>query len=541
MPALRERSGNEPDHLTGDRYFVQDFVGGELMELDKQTWGRWARIIEGYVIEQEDYAGVVRLFTKVEATTLFPPIDFRWLLKRGGKACESYLPCEHPMNMAIFVPQADEPTLIQNASQLAESHALVTPASNTLHDADVIYGNSDSISMDVDMDGDFNAVNNDSDSEEEVLVHDDALDEWYRMQVSIACDPSTELKGKVHCSSSPQQMSDSPAQLSSPIATPSTFSSSVSTAPTPDATPYATQRQNAIQFICDVFPQSPTHNCFNGPVVAVDQVHPLAPSAGFSHGRKLIVPASTELRMCLWYLQNPSLSRDDLLFLALTKGLLLHTFSSTNKSVISSPCPLINIKSYLIQQNRSEKVSARMVTEYYKNAQVLLNHPNSRRFFACGGLVWRLARYHAPWVYATTLVSPPHVPSSSSGLGVTTVNSFDPISPNEIKMLIGLTTNNNTFWPYPDIFENSSRYIGEWTDANEAWFKAHTNTIESCWEGCLCNRSKWRCGEHVYSAAQLDNPDIPGTNAHAKVLCTDLVHQYPQMWWDFDHSILQGQ
>ena len=37
---------------------------------------------------------------------------------------------------------------------------------------------------------------------------------------------------------------------------------------------------------------------------------------------------------------------------------------------------------------------------------------------------------------------------------------------NEIQTLLGVTTNDNSFWPYPHWYEQSSRYNGEWTAAN---------------------------------------------------------------------------
>jgi hypothetical protein len=64
---------------------------------------------------------------------------------------------------------------------------------------------------------------------------------------------------------------------------------------------------------------------------------------------------------------------------------------------------------------------------------------------------------------AEALLDAPATTSLDSGTHFT--NS---ISPGEVKMLVGLTANNNTFWPFPVWFENLCLYNGELSQANEA-------------------------------------------------------------------------
>ena len=54
----------------------------------------------------------------------------------------------------------------------------------------------------------------------------------------------------------------------------------------------------------------------------------------------------------------------------------------------------------------------------------------------------------------------------------------DPITVEEIQMLLGVTTNNNSFWPYLMWYEQSTQFNGEWMEANEQWFIKHLENIQ---------------------------------------------------------------
>jgi hypothetical protein len=59
-------------------------------------------------------------------------------------------------------------------------------------------------------------------------------------------------------------------------------------------------------------------------------------------------------------------------------------------------------------------------------------------------------------------------------------------------MLVGVTTNGNSFWPYSMWYEGSNRHNGEWTEANEAWFIKHGESIEMSPDGCLRSGRNWQ-------------------------------------------------
>jgi hypothetical protein len=240
-------------------------------------------------------------------------------------------------------------------------------------------------------------------------------------------------------------------------------------------------------------------------------------------GWRLAVPASTELRLRFWHLQDPTTPMPVLLTRCLTKGLPFHVSlpntGPTNPHITIPRISASNSKTHLIPQERTEKVSEPMVHKYYQNLHTLLNHPNAYQFLACGGLIWRIVLHYAPHLYVKFLLEP--VSGSPDG---------DSITPHEIDMLRGLTTNNNGFWPYPEWYEHSSRYNGEWTEANEAWFRKQAKSIDSCMMGCLRSGTAWQNTTRVYSPETLSDPTTIGTIAHARACCAKLVRDWPDLW-----------
>ena len=66
------------------------------------------------------------------------------------------------------------------------------------------------------------------------------------------------------------------------------------------------------------------------------------------------------------------------------------------------------------------------------------------------------------------------------------------VSPDEINLLLGQTTNCNRFWPIPDWYESLAWCNKEWTEANEAWFVKQTRAIRHAEEGSLCAGRMWQ-------------------------------------------------
>jgi hypothetical protein len=190
------------------------------------------------------------------------------------------------------------------------------------------------------------------------------------------------------------------------------------------------------------------HTVFASPVISVDNTDPAPISDTVRRGGQLTVLASTELQIQYWHLVDPQLSVSDLLTCCLIKGL---PYS------ISSPLvtpPDISLSTFqhseprsLIQQARNEKVSVGMVNKYFSNVQMVLHCPHAYKFLEYGGLIWHIVRQYGPTVYTNAFIGP------AAGLNY---SHHDPVTIDEIQMLLGVTTNNNSFWPYPEWYEESN-------------------------------------------------------------------------------------
>jgi hypothetical protein len=283
--------------------------------------------------------------------------------------------------------------------------------------------------------------------------------------------------------------------------------------------------QDAIAFIQSSFVSSQTHTVFASPAVDIDQTTPAPILDIIRQKGQLIVPAVTELRMRYWHLLHPQMLIPDLLVHSLAKGLPYRiTMPLTSLSNTSFPAPQQSIGH--IPQGRNVKVSPRMVNVYLSNVQLVLSRPHAHKFLKCGGLIWRIVRQYRPEIYTRAFV----VPNSSHD---------EIITPGEIQTLVGVTSNNNSFWPYPEWYENSSRYNGEWSAANEAWFISHARNIQYAREGSLRGGRAWQRTIHVHTAAHGSNPAVSGTMAHAQACCSQLVGQWPELWEGFDITRLE--
>jgi hypothetical protein len=188
--------------------------------------------------------------------------------------------------------------------------------------------------------------------------------------------------------------------------------------------------------------------------------------------------------MRYWHLFNPHLSIPDLLVRCLAKGLpyciSLPLPSPSNTSLPGPQQPILHIP-----QARNQKVSLDMVNLYLSNVQAVLSHPHAHKFLERGGLIWRIVLHYSPAVCTRAFVGPSPAAAHNSGHN-------EVITPSEIQTLLGVTTNNNSFWPYPEWYEMSSRYNGEWTLANETWFINHVQDIEYARDGCLRAGRAWQ-------------------------------------------------
>jgi hypothetical protein len=173
-----------------------------------------------------------------------------------------------------------------------------------------------------------------------------------------------------------------------------------------------------------------------------------------------------------------------------------------------------------------------MVNEYYNNVNWVLSLPHARRYLMRGGLLWRIVREYAPKLYTEALLEPSSTAALYGRAEMDSSGAYctDKAVDNEIKMLLGFTSNNNSFWPLPEWYESSSRYNGEWTAANEAWFKEQAARIRMGLEGSLRSGRFWQTTIHKYSHEVGSNPATKGTIAHAATCCTHLVQQWPDLW-----------
>jgi hypothetical protein len=309
------------------------------------------------------------------------------------------------------------------------------------------------------------------------------------------------------------------------------------------ATPLATttvgalqmlQRDAAIAFIRSSFPSSSTNTRFDSPAVNIDQITPSSiPDIIWREGQ-LTVPASTELRMRFWHLLDPQLSPSDLLTHCHTKGLPYCISSRTTSSNVSIPTLQCNKSdAHLIPQRRQDKVSLSMVMKYLENVRTVLSRPHAYKLLEQGGLIWRIVRHYSPAVYANAFTGRANGLQKNAG-------QDDPITPDEIQMLLGATANSNSFWPYPEWYEGSARYNGEWTAANEAWFIKHIGEINRAGMSSIRSGRQWQTNIGIYTSVQVSDPTTTGTMAHAQACCSHLVKEWPELWDSFHIGTLTG-
>jgi hypothetical protein len=173
-----------------------------------------------------------------------------------------------------------------------------------------------------------------------------------------------------------------------------------------------------------------------------------------------------------------------------------------------------------------------MVKQYYDNVREVLSRPHARRYLGCGGLLWRITREYSPDLYTDALLGPSITAMLCGRAEMNEDSTYytDKVMDEEVKMLLGFTSNSNSFWPLPEWYEHSSRYNGEWTAANEAWFVQQAARIRMGREGCLRSGRFWQTNIRKYSFEVLSNPATEGTTAHAVACCSHLSLQWTDIW-----------
>jgi hypothetical protein len=289
----------------------------------------------------------------------------------------------------------------------------------------------------------------------------------------------------------------------------------------------AARRNDAITFIQSSFPSSRTNTVFAGPAIQIDHTTPMPIPGLLQQKGRLTVPANTELRMRYWHLFDPDLSVSGLLTRSLIKGL---PYSVALPPAFSSNISLPTLQQSLphIPQGRNESVSRCMVDRYLNNVQMVLSRPHAYKLLERGGLIWRIVRHYGPQVYARAFIGP--LPAATGHNNV--------ITPDEIQALLGVTTNSNSFWPYPEWYEKSGRYNGEWSAANEAWFIKHAEDIRYARQGSLRGGRSWQHTIRIHTAEMVSDAAVSGTMAHAQACCTHLAGEWPELWDRFDISRL---
>jgi hypothetical protein len=285
-------------------------------------------------------------------------------------------------------------------------------------------------------------------------------------------------------------------------------------------------RRAAMSLVLSFFPLSSTKTIFSGPDISLPCSLPLSiPSSIRTYGW-LKVPANTELRLRYWHLLDPAATIDDLLRRCIVKGLPYCILLPSSQGTFFRESSFVVDKAHPIVQAH-KTVTLDMVQEYFRNVRRLLGQPDAHKFIEYGGLISRIVRHFAPGLSARAFDGP------SLREGPTDIENTHyghHITQAEIQTLLGFTSNNNTFWPHPHCYENSPKYNGEWTQANEAWFENHVNRISTCAASCIRSQTDWRRNIRPHNAEAGTSPTTIGTVAHAKACCTKLLHEHPDLW-----------
>jgi hypothetical protein len=293
----------------------------------------------------------------------------------------------------------------------------------------------------------------------------------------------------------------------------------------------------AIDLVLSSFASVATNTIFSDPNIKITDPLPLAIPSGIRRYGQWQLPANTELRLRYWHMLDPSASIDDLLRRCLMKGLPYRIFlptepSSPTYSLFRDHALSVDTAG-LLEHGETKIITASLAQRYFGRVHELLRQPDAHKFMECGGLLSRIARHYAPGLLVRAFDGPP-LDRRGTELNADSTHYANRIGQAEIQTLMGLTTNSSSLWPHPVLYENSDKYNGEWTAANEIWFLKHANRIQGCMNGTLRSGRDWQKAIRGHTDEQIASPTVIGTVAHASAVCEKLVMEYPEFWDGFD-------
>jgi hypothetical protein len=254
---------------------------------------------------------------------------------------------------------------------------------------------------------------------------------------------------------------------------------------------------------------------------------------------KLVIPPVTELRIRYWWMQDTTVRLSSLLQVCLKKGLPFRLLVPEERLPEFRPQGLLldcNRPAWLdntdpaIRQARNETSNRRILEEYRRNVTGVLHRPHARRFLAEGGLLWRIAiAFGPPSLYTEALAGPSPTVTIYGRRSFSGSHVDDLLMPTEIALLLGTTDKQQSFWPPVDLFQNSQHFNGEWSAANEEWFRRQLQRINSGDISALHAHKQWKTH---FRRKPVDVPSaaLGGTPAHAQDTLNTLLSLYPDVW-----------
>ena len=100
----------------------------------------------------------------------------------------------------------------------------------------------------------------------------------------------------------------------------------------------------------------------------------------------------------------------------------------------------------------------------------------------------------------------------------------------EITTLLGVTSNQQSFWPPLDLFRNGHHFNGEWSAQNETWFQRQAQRILSGDTSALQPHKQWKVDFRRQGAADVPPDALIGMADHARSTMGALLSSYPDVW-----------
>lgn len=124
---------------------------------------------------------------------------------------------------------------------------------------------------------------------------------------------------------------------------------------------------------------------------------------------------------------------------------------------------------------------------YMRNLGRIGYYPSVERLLDYGGLIWRLALRWAGLEIARARLQGPSKAWANYRIGapfdgIQSLHSEtyeDPQDDPLARALLGYFENGSSYWPPPDIFFSSFKWVGAWTRSLETWFVEHESRIRA--------------------------------------------------------------